>query len=147
MNQIKEITNWIDAAKQEKNNQNTANYVAFALSEVGEMVKTFSQNDFNLDALATRMEHISKRIRNGEYDHFMSAMSKEQKAKLMDDAFDTMWTSVGLMHMLGDAEGAFVEGTNSNYSKFENGVCSLDSTGKVVKGPSFFNPNFLPYIK
>jgi hypothetical protein len=48
--------------------------------------------------------------------------------------------------MLGDAQSAFNEVVRSNYSKFEGGVCALDKTGKVIKGPSYTAPDIAKFV-
>ncbi len=139
MSEIKQVTDWIDAAQQKPSVRNVANYAAFVLSECGEMLNTLG---FDVDA--SNLEILSKHIRAGIFDHRFSRINRVQ---LLDDAFDTAWTSIGLMHMLADAQGAFAEGAASNHSKFENGVCELDATGKVVKGPSYFKPDLAKYLR
>lgn len=139
MNQIEQVTTWIDAAKQKPSVRNVANYAAFVLSEASEMLNTLG---FDVDA--SNLENLSKQIRVGIFDRRIEGIDKVQ---LMDDAADVVWTGVGLMHMLGDAQGAFAEVANSNHSKFENGVCELDATGKVVKGPSYFKPDLAKFLR
>lgn len=139
MNQIEAVTTWIDAAQQKPSVRNVANYAAFVFSECSEMLNTLG---FYEDA--DNLENLSMQIRVGIFD---TRVGNVDRAQLLDDAFDTAWTSLGLMHMLADAQGAFAEGAASNHSKFENGVCELDSTGKVVKGPSYFKPDLAKFLR
>lgn len=142
MNQIDQVTTWIDAAKQEPGIRNIANYLAYTISEIGEGLAAINHPDCQM--LSLRLEGFSKAMRNGMCDEAIAACDK---VELLDSACDTQWTAIGLAHMLADAEGAFGEVADSNYSKFENGVCVLDETGKVVKGPSYFKPNLAKYLR
>lgn len=139
MSEIKQVTDWIDAAGQKPSVRNVANYSAFVLSECAEMLDTLGFDDE-----CYLLENLSKQIRVGIFDHRVNEIDRVQ---LLDDAADVVWTGVGLMHMLSDAQGAFAEVVASNYSKFEGGVCQLDATGKVVKGPSYFKPDLAKYLR
>jgi len=142
MSEIKQVTDWIDAAQQEPSTRNTANYLAYILSEIGEGLRAIPNSA--LYGLGHHLEGVSKLIRNGDYD---SDIAKADKIELLDSACDTHWCAIGLAHMLGDAQGAFDEVVRSNYSKFEGGVCALDNTGKVVKGPSYSKPDLAKFIR
>lgn len=142
MNQIEQVTTWIDAAQQEKSVRNIANYLAYTMSELAECLACVRSE--SLLALADRMEHASKLMRDGQYDLYIG---QADRVELMDGAMDTLWTASGLGHMLGDAQGAFAEVARSNHSKFENGVCALDSTGKVIKGPGYFKPELAKFLR
>lgn len=142
MNQIEQVTTWIDAAQQKPSVRNIANYLAYTISELAECLACVRSE--SLLQLADRMEYASELMRAGQYDlHIEQA----DKVELLDGAMDTLWTAAGLGHMLGDAQGAFAEVANSNHSKFENGVCELDATGKVVKGPSYFKPELAKFLR
>lgn len=137
MTQIHTVQKWISTAKQERNPRNTANYLAYMLSEAGEGLKEIE--DCECQKIAHFLEVISKRIRSGALDE---KIQEANQAKLMDAAFDTAWTAFGLMHMLGDAVKAWQIGADSNYSKFVDGVAELTPDGKVIKGPNFHEPDF-----
>lgn len=142
MNQIKQVTDWIDAAQQEPSVRNIANYLAYTMSELAEGLKAIP--DEALSGLGHHLEGVSQIIRNGDFDN---KIAQSDKVELLDSAIDTAWCAIGLAHMLGDAQGAFAEVAASNYSKFEGGVCQLDSTGKVVKGPSYFKPDLAKFLR
>lgn len=137
MNQITDVISWISIANQLKSERNLANYLAFTLSEAGEAIELL--DDTQCQAVAHQMELLSKRIRSGELDE---AISKANRAFMMDAAFDTAWCAIGLMHMLGDARTAWTIGSLSNYSKFVDGKAVLTPDGKVIKGPKFEAPDF-----
>jgi hypothetical protein len=142
MNEIKQVTNWIDSAQQEPSTRNAANYLAYVLSEIGEGLRAIPNEVFF--GLGNELEGVSKLIRNGLFD---PSIDKANKIELMDSACDTAWCAIGLAHMLGNAQGAFGEVLRSNYSKFEGGVCALDETGKVIKGPSYTKPDLAPHVR
>lgn len=142
MSEVKQVADWIDAAKQEKTLRNTANYLGYLLSEVAETLQ--ETNSTQLVQLSTSLEYASRKLRSGDWDF---ALKKCNNVKIMDGAIDSAWCAIGLAHMLGDAQGAFAEVVRSNYSKFEGGVCSLDETGKVIKGPSYTEPSLAKFVK
>ena len=142
MNQIEAVTTWIDAAKQKPSVRNVANYLAYTMSELAECLT--ATNSYRLYNLGMDIERASEDVRRGTYD---SVIESANRTELLDGAIDTAWCAIGLAHMLGDAQGAFAEVANSNHSKFENGVCELDATGKVVKGPSYFKPDLAKFLR
>lgn len=145
MSEIKQVTDWIDAAGQEPSVRNVANYLAYTMSELAECLQSTSFTKYNeLHHLGEQLEILSTQVRKGEFDTAIEFCNAEE---MLDGAADTAWTAIGLMHMLGDAQGAFNEVVASNYSKFEGGVCQLDATGKVVKGPSYFKPDLAKYLR
>lgn len=144
MSEIKQVTDWIDAAQQKPSVRNVANYIAYTLSEMAECLEAADSQE--LYEFAQDMQGLSETLRTGVFDeHFQEGRCNIEE--LMDGAIDTAWCSIGLAHMLGDAQGAFNEVVRSNYSKFEGGVCELDATGKVVKGPSYFKPDLAKYLR
>ncbi|WP_341237892.1 hypothetical protein [uncultured Limnobacter sp.] len=142
MNQIEQVTTWIDAAQQKPSVRNVANYLAYTMSELGECLHAVDDIAFGM--LANRLESFSESLRNGTYN---DEIALANRTELLDGAIDTAWCAIGLAHMLGDAQGAFAEVAASNHSKFENGVCELDATGKVVKGPSYFKPDLAKFLR
>lgn len=144
MSEIKQVTDWIDAAGQEPSVRNVAMYFALVLEEIGEGLKAVAGRDVYLNEMHDEIKHLSRTIRRGEYDREFEAADK---LELLDSAMDCAWVSIGMGYMLADAQGAFAEVANSNHSKFENGVCELDATGKVVKGPSYFKPDLAKYLR
>ena len=142
MSEIKQVTDWIDAAQQEPNVRNVANYLAYTMSELSEALRSIP--DGGLFALGHHLEGVSVMIRKGDYD---KNIAKAKRIEMLDGAIDTAWCAIGLAHMLADAQGAFNEVAASNYSKFEGGVCQLDSTGKVVKGPGYFKPELAKFLR
>lgn len=142
MNQIEQVTTWIDAAQQKPSVRNVANYLAYTMSELSECLRA-SENLYLVD-LGERLERCSFGMRDGIFDE---TVEKMDKVELLDGAIDTAWCAIGLAHMLGDAQGAFAEVAASNHSKFEGGVCELDATGKVVKGPSYFKPDLAKFLR
>lgn len=145
MSEIKQVTDWVDAAGQKPSTRNVANYLAYTMSELAEALRTLTEeNCSDLDCLIEDMQDISRRMREGVYDDDVVVADRTE---LLDGAIDTAWCAIGLAHMLSDAKGAFNEIAASNFSKFENGVCALDSTGKVVKGPSYFKPDLAKFLR
>lgn len=145
MSEIKKVTDWIDAAQQKPSVRNVANYLAYTMSELAECLQALGS--YQLCSLGKEIEVLSKQIRMGHHNNAFEFLTKADRTELLDGAIDTAWCAIGLAHMLGDAQGAFAEVVRSNYSKFEGGVCQLDATGKVVKGPSYFKPDLAKYLR
>lgn len=144
MSEIKQVTDWIDAAGQEPNVRNVANYLAYTMSELAECLNAV--DNVALHSLGLELEKYSNHLRGGVFDMYLLNKATN-RIELLDGAIDTAWCALGLAHMLADAQGAFNEVAASNFSKFENGVCELDATGKVVKGPSYFKPDLAKYLR
>ena len=142
MSEIKQVTDWIDAAQQEPSTRNIANYLAYNMSELAECLKSIDHIAFTM--LSSRLETFSLCLREAVYD---DEIRDADRTELLDGAVDAAWCAIGLAHMLADAQGAFNEVAASNYSKFECGVCQIDSTGKVVKGPGYFKPDLAKYLR
>lgn len=142
MSEIKQVTDWIDAAQQEPSTRNVANYLAYTVSELSEALRSIPDEAFS--GLGHHLEGVSQMIRNGDFDN---KIAQADKVELLDSAIDTAWCAIGLAQMLGNAQGAFAEVVASNYSKFEGGVCQLDNTGKVVKGPGYFKPDLAKFLR
>lgn len=142
MSEIKQVTDWIDAAGQEPSVRNVANYLAYTMSELAECLACL-ESVFMKD-FAIEMESLSQELRDAEYDY---AFEKANRTELLDGAIDTAWCAIGLAHMLGNAQGAFAEVAASNYSKMQDGVLVKDSTGKVVKGPDYFKPDLAKFLR
>lgn len=144
MSEIKQVTDWIDAAGQELSERNVALYFALCMEELIEGLDCIVRKGTYYSKHIHQMKNLCLEIKSGEFD---LEFIESNKLELLDSAVDMMWVSAGLAHMLGDAQGAFAEVVRSNYSKFEGGVCQLDATGKVVKGPSYFKPDLAKYLR
>lgn len=142
MSEIDSITKWISTANQKRDTKGVAAYLGHTLSELAEGLEAIHDEDCR--QVAYMMQALSMRLRKGELNNKVEHASK---VELMDSAIDTMWTAVGMAHMLGSAQGAFSEVCRSNYSKFVNGVATLDTTGKVVKPSTYFAPNLKPFVR
>jgi predicted HAD superfamily Cof-like phosphohydrolase len=142
MSEIKQVTDWIDAAKQEPSVRNVANYLAYTMSELAECLRLVENRQ--ILHLSSYLEQVSIEIRKGVYD---KKIEEAERTELLDGAADTAWTAIGLMHMLGDAQGAFNEVIRSNWSKGENGTLQLDATGKVLKGSNYTPPDLAKFIR
>lgn len=144
MSEIKQVTDWIDAAQQKPSVRNVALYFGLCMEELIEGLEAIEVFDPIFHRTVGAMRYICANIKTGRHDCEFSRVSK---VELLDAACDMQWVSTGLAHMLGDAQGAFGEVVRSNYSKFEGGVCALDENGKVIKGPSYTKPDLEKFVK
>lgn len=144
MSEIKQVTDWIDAAGQEPSVRNVALYFGMMLEEIAEGLNAVERDDMFLENAADFITNIALSLKSGDYDGDFDVANKRE---LLDSAIDTAWVALGAAHMLGDAQGAFAEVVASNYSKMQDGVLVKDATGKVVKGPSYFKPDLAKYLR
>ena len=85
-----------------------------------------------------------------EFGEFIAAHVRGDKVEELDAVADLCWVAIGYALSRGyDVASAWEEVRNSNYSKFdENGKAIKNpDTGKVMKGPNFFEPNLKPFVK
>lgn len=83
-----------------------------------------------------------------EFGEFQAAFVRGDKVEELDAVADLCWVAIGYALSRGyDIEAAWEEVAKSNYSKFdENGQAIKNpDTGKVMKGPNFFEPNLKPF--
>jgi hypothetical protein len=144
MSEIKQVTDWIDAAQQEPSTRNVALYFGLCMEELIEGLDSIGVRDTFYGDTLHQMKNLCLEIKQGSFD---DEFEGADKVELLDSACDMTWVSIGLAHMLGNAQGAFDEVLRSNYSKFEGGVCALDETGKVIKGPSYTKPDLAPHVR
>ena len=118
--------------------------------KVGIFMKTFGQEVKNQPAFS------SEKINNLRYDlikeelaELKDAMEKKDLLEVADALTDILYVTYGAGHAFGiDLDKCFEEVQNSNMSKLdENGKPIYNESGKVMKGPNYFKPNFEKFIK
>ena len=81
---------------------------------------------------------------NEELNELKEAIEKRDIKEVADALTDILYVTYGAGHAFGiDLDKCFEEVQNSNMSKLgEDGKPIYNESGKVMKGPNYFKPNF-----
>ena len=82
-------------------------------------------------------------------DELKEAMDSKNLLEVADALTDLLYVTYGAGHAFGiDLDKCFEEVQNSNMSKLgDDGKPIYNEFGKVMKGPNYFKPNLIKYIK
>ena len=119
-------------------------------NKVGTFMKTFGQEvktkpSFSSDKInKLRIDLIKE-----ELDELQEAMKNNDLLEVADALTDILYVAYGAGHAFGiDLDKCFGEVQNSNMSKLgDDGKPIYNEFGKVMKGPNYFKPNLIKYIK
>ena len=118
--------------------------------KVGLFMKTFGQevkskpdfatdkiNDLRVNLIAEELEELRVAIKNKDLKETVDALT------------DILYVTYGAGHAFGiDLDKCFEEVQKSNMSKLdEYGKPIYNDSGKVMKGPNYFKPNLLKFLK
>ena len=118
--------------------------------KVGLFMKTFGQevkskpdfatdkiNDLRVNLIAEELEELRVAIKNKDLKETVDALT------------DILYVTYGAGHAFGvDLDKCFEEVQKSNMSKLdEDGKPIYNESGKVMKGPNYFKPNLLKFLK
>ena len=83
-----------------------------------------------------------------ELEELTQAMNDKNLLEVADALTDILYVTYGAGHAFGiDLDKCFDEVQNSNMSKLgEDGKPISNESGKVMKGPNYFNPDLLKFI-
>lgn len=132
------IKQWFKLAVPEPTVKNRSVQIGVHLEEVAEMAASLNDADLaaTLDVIADQYK-VDNTIRLDTVD----------RTELLDALCDQIVTAVGVAHMFGlDIEGALVEVTRSNYSKFVDGAPVFDANGKIAKPATYSKPNLEQFV-
>ena len=113
--------------------------------KVGTFMKTFGQEvktkpSFSSDKInKLRIDLIKE-----ELEELTEAMQKKNLLEVADALTDILYVTYGAGHAFGiNLDKCFDEVQNSNMSKLgEDGKPIYNESGKVMKGPNYFKPDF-----
>jgi predicted HAD superfamily Cof-like phosphohydrolase len=113
--------------------------------KVGTFMKTFGQEvktkpSFSSDKInKLRIDLIKE-----ELEELTEAMQKKDLLEVADALTDILYVTYGAGHAFGiNLDKCFNEVQNSNMSKLgEDGKPIYNESGKVMKGPNYFKPDF-----
>ena len=118
-------------------------------NKVGTFMKTFGQEvktkpSFSSDKInKLRIDLIKE-----ELDELQEAMKNNDLLEVADALTDILYVTYGAGHAFGiDLDKCFDEVQNSNMSKLgENGEPIYNESGKVMKGPNYFEPDLSKFV-
>ena len=84
-----------------------------------------------------------------ELNELEHAMKTKNLKEVADALTDILYVTYGAGHAFGvDLDKCFEEVQGSNMSKLaENGKPIYNDSGKVMKGPNYFKPNLLKFLR
>ena len=84
-----------------------------------------------------------------ELDEFKEALDKKDIKEVADALTDILYVTYGAGHAFGiNLDQCFNEVQNSNLSKLgSDGKPIYNEFGKVMKGPNYFKPDLMKFIK
>ena len=84
-----------------------------------------------------------------ELNEFKQAIDQKDLKEVADALTDILYVTYGAGHAFGiDLDKCFDEVQNSNMSKLgDDGKPIYNEAGKVMKGPNYFKPDLLKFIK
>ena len=118
--------------------------------KVGFFMKTFGQDVKQSSSFSSeKINALRVNLIKEELDELIEAINKKDLVEVADALTDILYVTYGAGHAFGiNLDKCFDEVQNSNMSKLDNnGKPIYDDKGKVMKGPNYFKPNLMKYIK
>ena len=118
--------------------------------KVGIFMKTFGQEVKDKPSLSSdKINKLRISLIREELDELKEAMDSKDLLEVADALTDLLYVTYGAGHAFGiDLDKCFEEVQNSNMSKLgDDGKPIYNEFGKVMKGPNYFKPNLIKYIK
>ncbi len=117
--------------------------------KVGKFMKTFGQ-EVNSKAKFPEEKIIKLRydLIAEELEEFKVAIKEKNIKEVADALTDILYVTYGAGHAFGiNLDKCFEEVQNSNMSKLDsNGKPIYNDSGKVMKGPNYFEPNLSKFL-
>ena len=118
--------------------------------KVGTFMKTFGQEVKIKPSFSTeKINNLRLDLIKEELAELTEAMKNKDLLEVADALTDILYVTYGAGHAFGiNLDKCFEEVQNSNMSKLdENGKPIYNEHGKVMKGPNYFKPNLLQFVK
>ena len=118
--------------------------------KVGIFMKTFGQEVKEKPSFSSdKINQLRISLIKEELDELKEAMDSRDLLEVADALTDLLYVTYGAGHAFGiDLDKCFEEVQNSNMSKLgDDGKSIYNEFGKVMKGPNYFKPNLVKYIK
>ena len=118
--------------------------------KVGKFMETFGQEVKTKPSFSTdKINKLRLDVIKEELSELTEAMNNKDLLEVADALTDILYVTYGAGHAFGiNLDKCFEEVQNSNMSKLdENGKPIYNEHGKVMKGPNYFKPNLLQFVK
>ena len=118
--------------------------------KVGQFMKTFGQEVKTKPGLSSeKINNLRINLINEELEEFKQAVKNNDLKEVIDALTDILYVTYGAGHAFGvNLDECFDEVQKSNMSKLgKNGKPIYNADGKVMKGPNYFKPDLLKFIK
>ena len=118
--------------------------------KVGLFMKTFGQEVKTMPSLSSeKINKLRINLINEELEEFKEAVKNNDLKEAIDALTDILYVTYGAGHAFGvNLDECFDEVQKSNMSKLgKDGKPIYNEAGKVMKGPSYFKPDFSKFIK
>ena len=119
-------------------------------NKVGIFMKTFGQEVKDKPSLSSdKINQLRIDLIQEELNELKEAMDNKDLLEVADALTDLLYVTYGAGHAFGlNLDKCFDEVQNSNMSKLDdNGKPIYNEFGKVMKGPNYFKPNLIKFIK
>ena len=117
--------------------------------KVGIFMNTFGQEVKNKASFSTdKINQLRCDLIEEELNELKEAMSNKDLVEVADALTDLLYVTYGAGHAFGiDLDQCFDEVQKSNMSKLgDDGKPIYNKSGKVMKGPNYFEPNLSKFI-
>ena len=118
--------------------------------KVGLFMKTFGQEIKTKPSLSSeKINNLRINLISEELEELKDAIKNNDLKETIDALTDILYVTYGAGHAFGiDFDKCFEEVQNSNMSKLgDDGKPIYNESGKVMKGPNYFKPDLLKFIK
>ena len=118
--------------------------------KVGIFMKTFGQEIKTKSELSNeKINKLRINLIEEELDELKLAISQNNIKEVADALTDILYVTYGAGHAFGiNLDQCFNEVQNSNLSKLgSDGKPIYNESGKVMKGPDYFKPDLMKFIK
>jgi|TARA_Y100000992_G_scaffold53209_1_gene31720 predicted HAD superfamily Cof-like phosphohydrolase len=118
--------------------------------KVGLFMKTFGQEIKTKPSLSSeKINNLRINLISEELEELKDAIKNNDLKETIDALTDILYVTYGAGHAFGvDLDKCFEEVQNSNMSKLgDDGKPIYNESGKVMKGPNYFKPDLLKFIK
>jgi len=118
--------------------------------KVGIFMKTFGQEVKVKAGMSTeKINTLRINLIKEELDELKKAVDDKDILEIADALTDILYVTYGAGHAFGiDLDKCFEEVQNSNMSKSgKDGKPIYNEQGKVMKGPNYFKPNLLKFLR
>ena len=118
--------------------------------KVGLFMTTFGQEVKTKPGLSSdKINDLRINLINEELEEFKVAIKNKDLKEAVDALTDILYVTYGAGHAFGvNLDKCFDEVQQSNMSKLDkDGKPIYNEAGKVMKGPNYFKPNLLKFLK